>query len=974
MEEVKKLAEECFMILKYFDKHKSILNKSKKSIYSNTNDLIKILNLKFSENFQKTIESFYSNIPLMNFEIYMKDILKYLELCKPFSNLGEGKNFSIFSGNLTDGHNLGDDNHMNRKMKMKKLSSDSISNNILPAPSQSSNFFTHKENFQNFQNKNFQNTGNTLNSSNNLNMSINLGNIGNNLSSKYFKKDSDFESFHKAKTGVVYSENVGKKSKNFISNLNEEKNLRKSQNLRNSENFQNLRNSQNLSNSPTFRCIKEYSYKEDKNSKNYQNLNQTADGINKVKTFNVFKYLNPGKSKSSNYLDSNEEINNQSVNEEFNYIKEEELKDLENFNDYVNLISNGDDTNTMDENKEKILTNKFQINIPKSMHMEINKSENYFDTENEVPEAINNSNKIQNTTNTTNNTNIVNFNYNFNITELIDENSSQGKEKKNEKDNSNPTANKKQKIVVRNDKIEIINVNNKSLLNKMNELNDKNIETEINLKVNKRLSQEMPTANYKNILKENEEFMMEQMENRNENNERNSKQNEIQNKDRQKKNLNQEDEEHIEELNHKEEDELNEEQNFQNFNKNSKNNNNLTLINTNTDKEIIFSTKPTKPDTPKSHQDLINLILTNFNKTKEIVSKILNYTTQVEFVTETIKNQISTNYNLLNENIIRSMNSLCDNISTENSLHRGNKKFLINFIENTKKIWLFDVKKMKCEIREFPNLTFKLTLASSVEFDDNDLIFITGGRLSGSIFESEPNFSNTFLILRWSNKSIEFNNQMPRKRGFHSSIYFDNKLYVIGGASNFLNSSVNNLKDSECYNIIDKRWELMPSMNYGRCNPSLCVYNGVYLYAFRGWGYSKEDSTHLDTIEFLNVKQLSNGWVLIKPEDPGMTWLPGSNSVATVLTSNQILICGGSSSYLNQNSSGNKFNNYTFIYDPVRKSVYRSKDMVKSAAFNTNGTVYENSVILIDWKNETGKPFGVHVYDVENKIWKFNQS
>ena len=198
---------------------------------------------------------------------------------------------------------------------------------------------------------------------------------------------------------------------------------------------------------------------------------------------------------------------------------------------------------------------------------------------------------------------------------------------------------------------------------------------------------------------------------------------------------------------------------------------------------------------------------------------------------------------------------------------------------------------------------------------------------------------------------------MPRKRSNHSTLYFNNKLYVIGGA---LNESTK-IKECECYNLIDKRWELLPSLNSPRSSSSLCVYNNQYLYIFRGSG---TNGMCLDTIEFLNINNISQGWSVFKPDDPGMCWYPASSGISVVIGESKILICGGVNGHML---------NYCYIFDPVKKGVYRGFDLTKSAFFNSPGTVYENNVYLIDYKNETGKNFGIHIYDVENNIWRFNQ-
>ena len=55
MGEIKKLAEDCCYVIQEEQKHKTILKNSKDSIYKHANDIVKLINLKFYENFSKTI-------------------------------------------------------------------------------------------------------------------------------------------------------------------------------------------------------------------------------------------------------------------------------------------------------------------------------------------------------------------------------------------------------------------------------------------------------------------------------------------------------------------------------------------------------------------------------------------------------------------------------------------------------------------------------------------------------------------------------------------------------------------------------------------------------------------------------------------------------------------------------------------------------------------------------------------------------
>ena len=63
----------------------------------------------------------------------------------------------------------------------------------------------------------------------------------------------------------------------------------------------------------------------------------------------------------------------------------------------------------------------------------------------------------------------------------------------------------------------------------------------------------------------------------------------------------------------------------------------------------------------------------------------------------------------------------------------------------------------------------------SIEYNDDDLIFITGGKE-----KTKYNCSNKFIILKWSSEKIEYNGTIPERKMYHSTMYFNNNLYLIG--------------------------------------------------------------------------------------------------------------------------------------------------------------------------------------------------
>jgi len=150
----------------------------------------------------------------------------------------------------------------------------------------------------------------------------------------------------------------------------------------------------------------------------------------------------------------------------------------------------------------------------------------------------------------------------------------------------------------------------------------------------------------------------------------------------------------------------------------------------------------------------------------------------------------------------------------------------------------------------------------------------------------------------------------------------------------------------------------MPSMNTTRSNPSLCIYNNRFLYVFRG--VSLPDN-YLDSIEYLDLNYEKQGWQIFRPEDPGLTWSGGINSGVVVINEKKILIIGGQINRKNCNSC--------YVFDPIKKAVFKGKDIEKASSFNTHGTVYDKKVEIFDMKNEGNKDVAKHRYDIDSNMW-----
>ena len=86
----------------------------------------------------------------------------------------------------------------------------------------------------------------------------------------------------------------------------------------------------------------------------------------------------------------------------------------------------------------------------------------------------------------------------------------------------------------------------------------------------------------------------------------------------------------------------------------------------------------------------------------------------------------------------------------------------------------------------------------------------------------------------------------------------------------------------------------------------------------------------------------------------------------------------GNSDNSSQNKKyGNKkkeISDYCYLFNIVTNTLYRTKNLEKPASFTYNGIYIEDpcKIIFIDEKNMTNKPFGLHVFEMNNKKWSFS--
>ena len=386
--------------------------------------------------------------------------------------------------------------------------------------------------------------------------------------------------------------------------------------------------------------------------------------------------------------------------------------------------------------------------------------------------------------------------------------------------------------------------------------------------------------------------------------------------------------------------------------------------------------------------DKINYIISILAKLNDKVQQVLNYTRQVEFTSETIKSQIAQNYNRYEKKISTDLNSIYDNISLQQNKEEE-KHYLINFINDSKKIWIYDIFTNRCDIKQFEFFKYNFNSTLCVSYDEEtSLVYLSGGKfLEKSLFSTKDIYSSDLFIFPFSNGLVEINSndfintiKMIHARYNHSTVYIQNKLIIIGG----LNANNQKMKVCEYYDTKDKKWQQMPPLNYDRVKPTLCIFKNQFLYVFRG---DDEDSN--SHVEFIDINNIEKQWICVKIEDPGDSFTPCINSGAAVFNEEFIMIIGGykiekyiqneqNKNNNNNDSENNKYRymvGYTYFYNTITKTIFRGKDLAKAAIFSHSGLMnnVKKRIVIIDEQNMTKKPFGVHSYHIDKNIWTFNK-
>ena len=383
--------------------------------------------------------------------------------------------------------------------------------------------------------------------------------------------------------------------------------------------------------------------------------------------------------------------------------------------------------------------------------------------------------------------------------------------------------------------------------------------------------------------------------------------------------------------------------------------NSNSLISLNNKNDNIDSQNNNKSNKNKIAISSMNKLFKHFNKIRDIVNELNNYYDFLSFISDYINKDVEFRLLTLSNIILNDYSLLLNEITYNYS--QSYRHSLISFSENSKKISIYNTNLKNFKTKDFEKILPQnkaLDKSMSIDFDDIDLIFISGGT-----DDSKYYCTNKFIILRWSTEKIEYSGTLPERRAFHSTLYYDNKLYLIGG----IDSNKKVSKECHVFSLADKKWHNLPNLNVGRANSSICIYNNKVLYVFRG----RDDNDIIDSIEYIKLFNLRSSWKILKLIDYGYVWNSAENSLVMTVDKGKIIICGG------EDKNGNLLKD-TFLFEINTKKIYKGLDLAFPASFKSHGCCNKGKFFCVDFKNENNFNFGngnVHIFDEKENIWTF---
>ena len=284
------------------------------------------------------------------------------------------------------------------------------------------------------------------------------------------------------------------------------------------------------------------------------------------------------------------------------------------------------------------------------------------------------------------------------------------------------------------------------------------------------------------------------------------------------------------------------------------------------------------------------------------------------------------------------------------------RRYLINYIKQTKSIYVFDIIKFKLENHNISNLPFSFnrdSQAIEIYKHYNDLLaFISGG--------GNNQYTSEMYCYNINKASLETWESMSISRGYHSMIANRDYLYVIGGSNTSDGISKFN-KTVDIYNIkTKKRLKVNCEVNSARSDPGLTVLNDI-IYMVAGVNFENKDPIDIECFDTRSIQ--GNGplkWKTLSVKLPRPFYGP----TCVNISSNEFIFGGG------ENKS-HQMTKDLYIYN-VDSDTFKNyiTNLPEGGEYINIGGFINLKAYFFDFNNEEGSDYSIHEFNINNKIWK----
>ena len=224
------------------------------------------------------------------------------------------------------------------------------------------------------------------------------------------------------------------------------------------------------------------------------------------------------------------------------------------------------------------------------------------------------------------------------------------------------------------------------------------------------------------------------------------------------------------------------------------------------------------------------------------------------------------------------------NLNSQKLSKRNNNKSIYTiypFLEN-RKILLFDIESKQFSMLDFIDTEdFNKNYLESYSNDESkyNTLFYT---YNNKLYIVTGKNSDLFYIYNPQKKII---NKICKLKNNHANgvlIHYQDKLFCLGGKFN---------KKVEIYSKIDNEWTEIKEMNIERSFFSSCIIKNKYLFSL--FGYNNLTNKYLDSIEYYELNNINNGWKFLKYKNPNLLNMNICGFICMNCRDEKIIIFGG---------------------------------------------------------------------------------